>query len=70
MAEHISNRLSLVVIAAGVVTIAFGLKAYAEQNTAPVPAAAVPDPQSAAAPPEDESLRQSADNNISFPVDI
>ena len=71
--------LALLVVA-GAAAVGFGLRAVAQQPVTPAaptataaPAAAPPAAAAAASddpPAEDESLRQSADNNISFPVDI
>lgn len=69
MTKLVTNRIwPLLVVATGLLAIAAGFKAIAAQTvTATAPA---PEGKDVDAAPEDESLRQSADNNISFPVDI
>jgi hypothetical protein len=75
--------LQFILLATGGVAVGFGLRAVAQQAPpAAVPAAAAPAPAATEPVPavaatekapdvtEDSDLRQSADNNISFPVDI
>ena len=67
--SELRHRLPLLLlIAAGAAAVGVGMFAVAQQPatpTAPATATTTEEP-----PAEDESLRQSADNNISFPVDI
>ncbi len=85
MLKSSANKLFFSTLAlGGLLAVAVALRAVAQQPAAenpPPPASTASAPASAPAaatpaaatgelPPEEESLRQSADNNVSFPVDI